>query len=730
MSTAQRVPCHCTRCAGKLVSPSTFRCHNKVQHSTEFQSFVLQAASELPGCLESVDPDESTEGSLHKRGAMSQMTGEQSQPTKRRRELVEPEVCKCIPDLPKHCMLTFGVLPASVEINDMSRGSVDISEMTTSSEDNTDSSHPKDLDLDESRAGSASATGTAGANPSENSAIDAGWSCGSAESTSGDMQIVPPDEIPDPGCLALDDIDVRGGPASFPAIDDGHANVIHIASPEDMDLEELTDLAHLSEAKLSMKFIRALEGASLEDEGMRLDADTLERLHHPPRNTVDIADPGLHLALNLFLAVGNSSQETYNSVRDAIMRRYPEDTLLSYDRIKRQVAQAVVLSPSFTICVSIAVLRILAHFPNSRLVQSAKKIAHQEFHTIPVGPQLQALCRNPSSATDLNYHEKRTQEILETLAQSDGTLPSYEDLLDGSDYLGTVADGRINSDDIILMLSLDGAQLYRNKASDCWIYIWVVFNHSPDVRYKRRHVLTGGFISGPNKPKNVGSFLFPGLHHLAALQREGLGPGLLYGVLPDKYWKNFYTLVCGIRLINQHKIMSKDLQRAHKSLVQFCIGFEQLYYQRWARLQLPNGQVARSAWNEKKKTLRNVRMAQNVKLLLDDNLCFAEVLFYFQMPINDETKSLALISLYSQPHATLLEASSYTLWSSTSQGDTALRVVDVKAITAVVAMVPHNPFEEAGTQFFVVEKPGLDVAHMGGNDEVVVDNDNGILEEN
>ncbi|KAL6307024.1 hypothetical protein BKA93DRAFT_728601 [Sparassis latifolia] len=348
----------------------------------------------------------------------------------------------------------------------------------------------------------------------------------------------------------------------------------------------------------------------------------------------------------------------------------------------------------------------------------------------------------------------------------------------------------------------------------------------------------------------------------------GLGPGLLYGVLPDKYWKNFCTLVCGIRLINQHKITSKDLQRAHKSLVQFCIGFEQLYYQRrvdrlhfvwpcvhslihlgtevvrlsppicssqwtmertignlgqeirqpsnlfanlsqrglrraqvnalksmipdleplkdhlprcavdlgggyvllrarqrtagplheceavalwvyihdmhalevdsaamatplvrrWARLQLPNGQVARSAWNEKKKTLRNVRMARN--LLLDDNLCFAEVLFYFQMPINDETKSLALISLYSQPHATLLEASSYMLWSLTSQGDTALRVVDVKAITAVVAMVPHNPFEEAGTRFFVVEKPGLDVAHMGGNDEVVVDNDNGILEEN
>lgn len=45
---------------------------------------------------------------------------------------------------------------------------------------------------------------------------------------------------------------------------------------------------------------------------------------------------------------------------------------------------------------------------------------------------------------------------------------------------------------------------------------------SPDEHYKKRHVIPGGFIPGPNKPKNIDSFLFPGLHHLSALQREGL----------------------------------------------------------------------------------------------------------------------------------------------------------------------------------------------------------------
>lgn len=49
------------------------------------------------------------------------------------------------------------------------------------------------------------------------------------------------------------------------------------------------------------------------------------------------------------------------------------------------------------------------------------------------------------------------------------------------------------------------------------------------------------------------------------------------------------------------------------------------------------------------------------------------------------------------------------------QGDAGLRVVNVKSIASVVAMVPLGPADE--NQFFVAEKLGLDVAHMGGLDE-------------
>lgn len=76
-----------------------------------------------------------------------------------------------------------------------------------------------------------------------------------------------------------------------------------------------------------------------------------------------------------------------------------------------------------------------------------------------------------------------------------------------------------------------------------------------------------------------------------------------------------------------------------------------------------------------------------------------------------------MISLYSLPDRDLLRSSSNTLWSCTYRGNTSLAVVDVKEISAVVAMVPHsvNTLGNAWKDhFFVVEKPGLDVAEMSG----------------
>lgn len=93
---------------------------------------------------------------------------------------------------------------------------------------------------------------------------------------------------------------------------------------------------------------------------------------------------------------------------------------------------------------------------------------------------------------------------------------------------------------MVLFLSIDGAQLYEMKQSDCWIYIWVILDLPPDLRYKKKHVLPGGFIPGPNKPKNVDSFLFPGLHHLSGLQREGL---MVWDALFNRVFRSFIYLL-------------------------------------------------------------------------------------------------------------------------------------------------------------------------------------------
>jgi hypothetical protein len=82
-----------------------------------------------------------------------------------------------------------------------------------------------------------------------------------------------------------------------------------------------------------------------------------------------------------------------------------------------------------------------------------------------------------------------------------------------------------------------------------------------------------------------------------------------------------------------------------------------------------------------------------------------------------------LISLFSKPDPILLQLSVNTLWSCDYQCDSALVFVNIKCIQAVVAMVPHvyleigDPAQKPHKQFFLVEKPGLDVAVMAGIEE-------------
>lgn len=76
---------------------------------------------------------------------------------------------------------------------------------------------------------------------------------------------------------------------------------------------------------------------------------------------------------------------------------------------------------------------------------------------------------------------------------------------------------------------------------------------------------------------------------------------------------------------------------------------------------------------------------------------------------------VAVVSMFSLPDQELLDLSCHTV-SSCRHDEDDVRVIDLKSILSVVGMVPHRPTLPSGVtedRFFMVEKPGLDIATFG-----------------
>lgn len=142
--------------------------------------------------------------------------------------------------------------------------------------------------------------------------------------------------------------------------------------------------------------------------------------------------------------------------------------------------------------------------------------------TVPIGPQIQALHRSPESAEQMRWRWKHTRETLAYAAKHNGDIGVVDDFCCGADYLDAVLREDIQENDTVLMFSIDGAQLYQHKQSDCWFGIWIVNDLSPELRYKKKKVVPAFIVPGPNPPKDMDSFFFVTLFHLIAVQREGL----------------------------------------------------------------------------------------------------------------------------------------------------------------------------------------------------------------
>lgn len=294
----------------------------------------------------------------------------------------------------------------------------------------------------------------------------------------------------------------------------------------DANLPNLPTTSPLPEINLSLDFIKRLKEATLDNSG--LSADKIERLRNPARISEADFDANLRFSLGLFQSCINASEDTYTKTCAVVQDNVPGAELLTYDAIRTQLANLSGVYPiehdmCFNSC--IAFTGPFEELTNCPLCHEARKTLsgspRKTFTTIPLGPQIQAQWSSASSAEDMRYRQRRTDAILREIENNGGKIPLYDDFICGSEYLAAVREGRIKGSDTVLLFSIDGAQLYKMKQSDCWIYIWVILNLSPDKRYKLRYVLPGGCIRGPNHPKNIDSFLFPGLYHLAAIQNDG-----------------------------------------------------------------------------------------------------------------------------------------------------------------------------------------------------------------
>ncbi|KAJ2936189.1 hypothetical protein H1R20_g902, partial [Candolleomyces eurysporus] len=114
---------------------------------------------------------------------------------------------------------------------------------------------------------------------------------------------------------------------------------------------------------------------------------------------------------------------------------------------------------------------------------------------------------------------------------------------------------------------------------------WVVLTgkfwerHGAEVE-SFRHYLPGDFDNPPQNPAKKINSHYKAQEYLTYI--FGYLPGLLYNILPLPYWQHFCKLVCGIRIILQRTISTKELEMAHQLLLEYCVEFEVLYVQRKA----------------------------------------------------------------------------------------------------------------------------------------------------
>src|SRR6266702_4656476 len=345
-------------------------------------------------------------------------------------------------------------------------------------------------------------------------------STGEGSGTAGsEAHVQPPLDDPCPGDTACADQDLNGS-----------------TSHQDQDQPEPTEGAggdpstriHLPDLRTTQGFIDTLQNAALTDSGM--EEDDIYNMRDPGP-IEDFLDPSpLLRSVRHFINNASASRGHYENTRMIELLNNPGDPFLSFDQVKRRVRWLSGVVPiEHDMCLNTCIaytgpyreLDACPYCSTSRYIPGSKK-AQRRFSTIPIGPVVQALYGSHEIAEQMHYLEQKLAENLNYARLNNDRLDSYDDTACGNALLDAWRAGSFKKSDVALQFSIDGAQLRPDQPSEAWIFIWIIHNLPPGMRYKKAFVIPAAIVPGPSKPREIDSFIFPSLYHVAALQREGL----------------------------------------------------------------------------------------------------------------------------------------------------------------------------------------------------------------
>ena len=304
------------------------------------------------------------------------------------------------------------------------------------------------------------------------------------------------------------------------------------------DDEVSSSIIHLPDLQTTQQFVDALGLASLETSGMQEeDIDGLR----DPGPVLDLKDPSpLLRSLRHFINNASSSRAHYSAIREIELLNNPDDDFLSYDKVKRRIRWLSGVVPlEHDMCPSscqaytgpYSELEVCPRCSTTRYFPGTTT-PRKRFTTVPIGPVIQAFYGSRDTADHMHYLERRLAANVDHARRAGGHLGKYDDTSCGKELLDAWTAGVFRKTDVALQISIDGAQLRADQPSEAWVFIWIIHNLPPSLRYKKQFVIPGAIVPGPNKPGDIDSFLFPSVFHVASLQREGLK---IYDASTDAY---------------------------------------------------------------------------------------------------------------------------------------------------------------------------------------------------